>query len=197
MEPGPSPDRSGAAPLCDVDRAALLAIARESIAHGLDCGGLLGVDAAAHSPALRAPGASFVTLRRGAALRGCTGSLEAVRPLVADVARNAHRSAFDDPRFPPLGAHELSGLHVHLSRLGPRQPLRFASEDELLAQLRPGVDGLVLRQGEAQATFLPSVWQSLPDPRAFVAELRLKAGLPATGALAALEAERYEVEEIE
>ena len=155
----------------------LIGVAHQAIRHGLEANGPLAVETARYPPALREQRASFVTLRAAGELRGCTGHLEATQSLVADVARSAHQAAFADPRFPPLAASELTGIEIHVSVLGPLEPLSVGSEDELLQALRPGEDGLVLREGKRQATFLPAVWNSLPEPRAFVTELLLKAGL--------------------
>jgi AmmeMemoRadiSam system protein A len=169
----------------------LAAVARGTISLGLVQGRPPQVDPDAYPETLRAPGASFVTLRLRGALRGCTGSLEAVRPLVCDVARNAWRSATADPRFAPLREVELAGLDVHVSVLSPLEPVAADSEPELLGQLRPGVDGLVLREGRRCATFLPAVWESLSDPREFLDQLRLKAGLPRGHWSPELRFERY------
>jgi uncharacterized protein len=133
--------------------------------------------AASGSPALRAPGASFVTLTQAGRLRGCIGSLEAWRPLADDVCANAVAAAFADPRFAPLAAEELPATRVEVSLLTPAEPIVFAGEDELLASLRPGVDGVILECGGRRATFLPQVWQQLPEPRQFLAQLKRKAGL--------------------
>jgi hypothetical protein len=162
----------------DGDRR-LLELARASIRHGLAHGCASPVDLAALSPDQRAPGAAFVTLRRpDGALRGCVGSLEPLRPLALDVAANAYRAAFHDPRFEPVRAHEISGLGLHLSLLSAPERLAVRSEADLLAQLRPAVDGLVLEDGPHRATFLPDVWAQLPAPSDFVRHLKRKAGLP-------------------
>ena len=121
----------------------------------------------------------------------CIGRLEAVEPLVCDVARSAHRAARADSRFGPVEAHELPELELKISVLSPLAALPARSEAELLAALRPGMDGLVLREGHAGATFLPAVWESLPDPAAFLRELRRKAGLPPGHWSATLRFERY------
>ncbi len=110
-------------------------------------------------------------------MRGCIGSLEARRPLVEDIAHNAHAAAFHDPRFPPLSPAELADLTIHIAILQPAEALAFHSEAELLAQLRPGIDGLILQDGAHRATFLPAVWEGLPEPRQFLNELKRKAGL--------------------
>ena len=174
----------------------LLEIARESIRHGLSHGRPLEVDASAYPEPWREPRATFVTLRRGGDLRGCTGVLEARRPLVCDVALNAYRAAFEDSRFPPLAPEEFDGLDLHISILTPIEPLSHIGEEELLSLLRPGIDGLLLREGAHSATFLPSVWQQIPDRRRFLRELKRKAGLPLDYESVTMCFSRYQVEEI-
>ncbi len=159
------------------DRRYLLDIARESIAHGLSHGCALRPDATQAPEALRAPGASFVTLKRRAELRGCIGSLDPQRPLIEDIAHNAWAAAFRDPRFPPLIAPERVGLSIAISVLGLPEPLPCKTRDELLARLRPGTDGLIVIDGRHRATYLPIVWEQLPDSERFVASLFEKAGL--------------------
>lgn len=179
------------------DRDVLLDVARASIAHSLRAGRPLAVDAAGFPPALREPRATFVTLRSpGGALRGCIGELEAHRPLVASVADRAHAAAFSDPRFPPLRADELEDLVIHISVLLPLEPIAASSEEELIEQLRPGVDGILIDDGFRRATFLPAVWESLGEPRVFLRELRRKAGIPPFEWPDTLRAWRYAVEEI-
>ena len=171
----------------------LRGVARRAIAFALREGREAELELESYPCELREPGASFVTLERLGALRGCTGSLEAVRPLVRDVAHNAWRSAFRDPRFPALRGGELADLEVHVSVLSPMLPLPAASESELLSGLRPGIDGLVLRDGRHTATFLPAVWETLPEPLEFLDQLRLKAGLPRGHWTETLRFERYTV----
>jgi len=173
MGPGASPEAEG---LGRAEGEALLAIARRAIRAGLEVP-WIDVDLESLPERLRAPGASFVTLTRGGVLRGCMGRLEATRPLAEDVAGNARASAFFDPRFPPVEAGEMDGLEVEVSVLGPAEKIAAESEEELLAALRPGVDGLIVQSGAARATFLPAVWRTLPEPREFLAQLRRKAGL--------------------
>ncbi len=127
---------------------------------------------------LRSERASFVTLELDGRLRGCIGTLEAYRPLAVDVAANAWAAAFRDPRFLPVTRPEVERLEIHVSVLSPPEPMAFCSEADLLAQLRPFVDGLVLEEGVRRGTFLPSVWDSLPDAGEFLAQLKRKAGLP-------------------
>jgi AmmeMemoRadiSam system protein A len=128
-------------------------------------------------PMLAAPGAAFVTLRRHGVLRGCIGSAVAARPLIVDVVQHAFNAAFRDWRFPRLDLLELAGLTLSVSVLTEAVPMRFAGEADLLAQLRPGVDGLIIEDAGRRALFLPSVWDELPDPRQFLHQLKLKAGL--------------------
>ncbi len=164
--------------LQEAHRLALLGVARQSIALGLNEGHPLGVDPADYAPELREPRAAFVTLLEFGQLRGCIGHLEAMQPLVKDVAENAFAAAYRDPRFPPVTSRELDRLHIEISVLTPAIPLTFASEQELLAQIEPGLDGLILEEDFARGTFLPSVWSSLPDPVDFMRHLKRKAGLP-------------------
>ena len=126
---------------------------------------------------LHAPGATFVTLRTQSQLRGCIGSLTARRPLGIDVRENAVAAAFSDPRFRPLERSEYAEIDVEVSLLSTATPIAASSEAELLAQLRAGIDGLTIEVGSRRGTFLPQVWEMLPEPREFVAELKRKAGL--------------------
>jgi AmmeMemoRadiSam system protein A len=159
-------------------REALLGLAWESIERGLH-GERIRLDASHYDDVLGADGASFVTLNLSGNLRGCIGSLEAHQPLVLDVSSNAHSAAFRDPRFSPVSARDLPQLDIHISVLTPASPMTFRSEAHLIEQLQPGVDGLILSLGTQRGTFLPSVWESLPDARDFLQQLKRKAGLPA------------------
>jgi hypothetical protein len=170
--------------------AVLLAIARDAIAKGPEARAGFAWD----EEWLREPAASFVTLREAGELRGCIGSVDACRPLGDDVAHNAHAAAYRDPRFPPVRPDEIPGLDVEVSVLTPRVPLAVASEDDALAKLRPGTDGVFLEYQDFRATFLPQVWESLPDPRDFLDELRRKARLPAGFWHPDLRLSRYGVE---
>lgn len=127
---------------------------------------------------LREPGACFVTLTQFGELRGCIGSLEARRPLLEDVKINAYAAAFRDMRFSPLTLAELDYTEVEVSLLSPMQPMTFSDEREALEQLRPGVDGVVFECGYYRSTFLPQVWEQLPESGIFLAHLKRKAGLP-------------------
>jgi len=175
--------------------AQLLGIAAGAIQDGLR--GRRPVTRAGDYPvALRVLRASFVTLRLQLKLRGCIGNLDANRPLVDDVAHNAYAAAFEDPRFAPLAEHEFSAIHIHLSLLSATEPLRFVSEEDLLSQLRPHIDGLVLQEGDYHGTFLPSVWEVLPDRRDFLRHLKRKAGLPEHYWSPTVGIKRYVVEQI-
>ena len=162
--------------LSEDERLTLLTIAKRSIVHGLEHGEPLAIDPRTYPEALRPVRATFVTLQNDGKLRGCIGALDATDPLVLDVAKHAHAAAFHDPRFQPLVPDELARIDVHISILSPPEPIAFETEDDLLAQLRPGIDGLVLTLGDNRATFLPAVWDTLPEPRDFVAHLKIKAG---------------------
>ncbi len=153
----------------------LLAIARASIAEALG----MTYPAAENAPWLQKKAACFVTLTRHGQLRGCMGTLEAHRSLLQDVKHNARAAAFQDPRFPALTADELETTEIEVSLLSAMQPLQFSSEQQALAQLRPGIDGVVFEAGAYRSTFLPQVWEQLPIPRDFMAHLKQKAGLPA------------------
>lgn len=126
--------------------------------------------------ALQQPGATFVTLTQHGQLRGCIGSLEAWRPLADDVKSNAQSAAFRDPRFPPLAPAELEHTRVEVSLLTPAVPMAFAGEADAIRQMRPGIDGMILECQGRRGTFLPQVWESLPNPRDFFAHLKQKAG---------------------
>ena len=143
--------------------------------------------------ALDRPGATFVTLKQDGELRGCIGSLEAHRLLAIDVRRNALAAAFSDPRFPPLVAWELDVTTVEVSLLSPASRVEVADEEDLLARLEPGVDGIVLELGRRRATFLPQVWETLPDPRDFIGALKRKAGMPASFWSPEMRVSRYTV----
>lgn len=152
----------------------LLAHARQAIARELG----LEAPPAPADPRLGERGASFVTLTQGGELRGCIGSLNAHRPLGKDVEDNARGAAFRDPRFAPVTPQEWPGLRVEVSLLSTPEFLEFRDEAEVLARLRPGIDGVIFFNGCQKATFLPQVWEQLPKPGNFLAALKRKAGLP-------------------
>ncbi len=124
------------------------------------------------------PGASFVTLTQNSQLRGCIGSLQAHRPLLADIKSNAVSAALHDPRFMPLTATELTGISIEISLLTAPKSMEFRNETDALLQLRPGVDGVIFEFSRYRSTFLPQVWDQLAEPRQFMAHLKRKAGLP-------------------
>ncbi|MEQ9559649.1 MAG: AmmeMemoRadiSam system protein B [Rhodospirillales bacterium] len=173
----------------------LLRLAASSIEYGLETGQPLTPDVTTAPADLAAPGACFVTLKKNGQLRGCIGSPEAHRPLITDVAVNAHAAASRDPRFPKLAAAELPDITLSISVLSPQAPMTVRDEADLLAQLRPGVDGLVIADGGKRALFLPSVWDQLPDKRAFLDHLKRKAGMAADHWSAAFQARRFVAEE--
>lgn len=166
----------------------LLPLARAAIAADLGRPAQPGI----HAQWLDAPGASFVTLTSDGRLRGCIGSLLAYRSLREDVADNARAAAFRDRRFPPLVASEFDQIRLEVSVLTEPEPLSFTDVHDALAQLRPGIDGVVLRRGTQRATFLPQVWEQLPQPSVFLKSLLIKAGL--TGWDSQITLERYQVQ---
>ena len=152
----------------------LLPLARAAIA------GQFGTPLAAREDAdwLRATAASFVTLMQQNQLRGCIGTLQAHRALIADVRANAVAAAFRDPRFKPLAKHEFDAIRVEVSVLSVVASVSCRDEDDALAQVRPGIDGVIFEYGHHRSTFLPQVWENFSDPRLFFGHLKRKAGLP-------------------
>lgn len=159
-----------------IDRGAvLLALARGAIGETLG----EAVPAVETAGWLADPGATFVTLTRRGELRGCIGSLIAERALRDDVESNARAAAFRDPRFAPLTRGEYADIRVEISLLSPMEPITGIDERQLIETLRPGIDGVLLEYGARRGTFLPQVWEQLPEPHRFLAHLKQKAGLPA------------------
>jgi AmmeMemoRadiSam system protein A len=177
--------------LPDAQGEELLRLARSSIEYGLHHQEPLPVDYAALPRALAEPGATFTTLHRDGRLRGCCGRLEAKHPLAADVAYSAFQAAFRDPRFDPVLADELGAIRLEVSVLSTMEAMSVACESDLLEQLMPGEDGLVIVEGARRATFLPKVWEQLPEPRQFLGQLKLKCGLPKNYWSERLEFRRY------
>lgn len=155
----------------------LLQIARTAISRALHVPGIPAAEFDENMPWLSKPGATFVTLTQRGELRGCIGSLQACDPLIEDVSNNAVSAALYDPRFAPLTADELGTVSLEVSLLSELQPLDFTSEADALAQLRPDIDGVVFEYGPYRSTFLPQVWESLPQPQQFLARLKSKARL--------------------
>lgn len=156
---------------------AMLHLAASSIIYGLDQGTPLPVQPEDHPRELRDKGACFVTLKKAGKLRGCIGSLQAHRPLAVDLSDNGFRSAFKDPRFPKVTDDEVEQLNVSLSILSPSAPMTFRDEADLLSQLRPRIDGLIIEDSKHRALFLPSVWEQIPEAKVFLAHLKAKAGM--------------------
>lgn len=173
------------------DRGAiLLPIARHAIAQAL-----LGLPAVTHddAPWLHEPGATFVTLTRHGALRGCIGSLQARRRLIDDVRAHAVAAALHDPRFPPLTVQEFDATSIGVSLLSPMQPMAVRDEADALAQLQVGIDGLVFECHGRRSTFLPQVWEQLATPRDFLGQLKAKAGFAPDFWSAEVRLQRYTV----
>lgn len=159
------------------ERRSLLETARDALAHGLTSSAPPKPPLNEAPPALHRESAVFVALHRAGRLRGCIGSIEASEPLLWAVADAAHGAGFRDPRFEPLAAEELPGLAIDISVLSSLEALTVASRAELIATLQPDRDGLLLLDGTRKATFLPKVWEQLPDRDEFLDQLLLKAGL--------------------
>lgn len=164
--------------ISDEHKEQLKEVASQSILHGLEHGKPLPVTIADYPAPLQVEAATFVTLHKLGALRGCIGMLEAVQPMVRDVANNAFSAAFSDPRFPAVERDEFAQLDISLSLLSSAMEMVFSSETEVLEKLSPHVDGVILQDGGRRSTFLPSVWEQLPEPAEFLAQLKVKAGLP-------------------
>jgi AmmeMemoRadiSam system protein A len=159
------------------DQQYLLRLARRTIESSAVGDRLPPIDRRSLSSWLRAPGASFVTLTRQGALRGCIGGLKAEDPLAEDVRQHAHAAALEDPRFPPVQPGEVDGLSIEISVLGAAEPVSYGAPEDLLRSLRPGIDGVILQYGSHRATFLPQVWEKVPDPEEFLSLLCQKAYL--------------------
>ena len=167
----------------------LLPIARAAIARALN----LSHSADESAPWLAEHGACFVTLTQRGELRGCIGSLEAHRPLLHDVKSNAVSAALRDPRFAPLSSAELNITEVEISLLSSTQAMDVSDEADALAQLRPGIDGVIFEWNAYRSTFLPQVWEQLPQPHQFMTQLKRKAGLPGNFWAEEVKLSRYSV----
>lgn len=170
--------------------ATLLLLARDAIGKEFGLPARPYVDL----PELNDAGAVFVTLKYRDALRGCIGSLTAYRPLLEDVRENAQRTAFADPRFLPLSFDELADTRIEVSLLSPPTQMNFRDEADALAQLRPGVDGVIFSTRGRRSTFLPQVWEELSEPQEFLAHLKQKAGLAPDYWSPDVVLERYQVQ---
>ncbi|MEO8158406.1 MAG: AmmeMemoRadiSam system protein B [Betaproteobacteria bacterium] len=186
---GADTDGTQTADADSIDGETLIALARAAICSQFGLHFSVNGDASF----LQQPGATFVTLKRAGQLRGCIGSLNAHRSLIDDVEANARAAAFRDPRFSLLRFEELSAIRIEVSLLCPPQPLAFRDEADAFSQLRPGIDGIVLEYVGHRGTFLPQVWETLPEPSSFLAALKRKAGLAADFWHADLRLSRYTV----
>jgi AmmeMemoRadiSam system protein A len=186
------------ATLTQAERDTLLRLARRSLQAAVQGAGLPSPDPLQSSDRLRELGASFVTLTRHGALRGCIGGLQALLPLEQDVIQHAAAAALDDYRFPPVQSSELGEIHIEVSVLSDPVPLEYHDAQGLLTRLRPGIDGVILMRGLHRATFLPQVWQKAPNPEVFLGLLCEKAGLaPDAWRRGDLEILTYQVESFE
>ncbi len=184
--------------LTDEEKRYLLHCAREVIRHAVLGQKPYQIDATEVPSTLQRPGATFVTLRVGQQLRGCIGSLVARRPLIEDVRQNALAAAFEDPRFSPLTQAEFENVHIELSVLSQPEPLAYDGPEDLIQKLRPGIDGVVIERGWNRATFLPQVWEQIPDPEEFLEHLCYKAHLPQNAwCTVDLQVQTYQVEKFE
>lgn len=182
--------------LTDEEKQTLLRIARESMEHAVHGISLPPFDSSTFTPALQKNGASFVTLTIYGGLRGCIGALEAYQPLAQDVRDHAIAAALEDPRFPPVQEKELEQIHIEVSRLTEPQALTYSNSNELIAKLRPHVDGVILKHGFRKATFLPQVWGQVPAHEDFLSQLCSKMGeRPNLWREAKLQVYTYQVEE--
>ena len=178
------------------EKKTLLRVAREAMEYGVRSEKLPALDLESMPPRLREEGASFITLTIHGNLRGCIGALEPYQPLVQDVQEHALAAALEDPRFPPVMVDELEKIEIEISRLTVPERLTYTDAEDLLAKLRPHVDGVILRDGFRRATFLPQVWEKIPDKPEFLDDLCYKMGAaPDTWRYKALEVLTYQVEE--
>ena len=187
------------ATLSQAERQTLLSVASASVRHALMSRQMPAIDPNRYPPPLQQVRASFVTLVLHGKLRGCIGSLAASHPLVVDAATNAVNAAFRDPRFNPVGYYEVGQLAYHISILSDPEAMTFTDEADLLSQIRPGIDGLILEEPaqSRRGTFLPAVWEQLPEPTTFLQHLKAKAGLPGDYWSATLTVLRYTAESVE
>lgn len=182
--------------LSEEERQILLRLAREAIEYTVLGKSLPPLDVSSFTPALQENGASFVTLTIHDDLRGCIGALEAYQPLVEDVREHAIAAAMEDPRFPSVTANELSRIKIEVSRLTAPQELTYSDSDDLLKKLQPHVHGVILRHGLRKATFLPQVWEKIPNPKDFLDQLCYKMGArPNLWREGKLQVQVYQVEE--
>jgi AmmeMemoRadiSam system protein A len=177
--------------LSDTERKFLLQLARQSLHTGLQRGEPAAVVLDGLAKTLTTPRGVFVTLTQQGRLRGCIGSMEASEPLAHSVAESAYSAAFKDPRFPQLQSQELDTTQVEISVLSPLERMSVQSRSDLLSSLRPTLDGLFIQDRHYRSTFLPKVWEQLPDPDTFLDQLLTKASLPTNHWSATLQCFRY------
>jgi AmmeMemoRadiSam system protein A len=161
----------------EAERQVMLRLARQALVHAT-ANVSLEVEAKNVPPRLRQKRACFVTLTNHGSLRGCIGNILPLKPLFQAILDNAGGAALRDPRFPPVEPHEVDDIQIEISVLTEPEPLVFASPEELLSQLQPQRDGVLLRIGAQHATFLPQVWEKVPDKIDFLNRLAQKAGHP-------------------
>ncbi len=178
------------------EKQTLLRLAREALREGVNGHALPALQPTALTPALRADGACFVTLTIGGQLRGCIGALEPYQPLAQDVREHTVAAALEDPRFPPVSPEEVGSIEIEVSRLTFPKDVQYTDAQDLLNRLRPHVDGVILRDGFRRATFLPQVWDKIPDKAEFLDNLCYKMGeAPDTWRRKRLDVQVYQVEE--
>lgn len=189
-------DKAMGTQLTSEEKQTLLRLARQALETGVRGAALPPLDETSLTPTLRADGASFVTLNVQGCLRGCIGALEPYQPLAEDVREHAVAAATQDYRFPTVEVSELAGIEIEVSRLTMPVPLEYTKAADLLSKLHPGTDGVILRDGIRRATFLPQVWEKIPDPAEFLDNLCYKMGAaPDTWRKKKLEVLVYQVEE--
>ncbi len=179
------------------EQTVLLTLARQGLELGVRGEPLPPLNPNEIPARLLEPGATFVTLTKGGQLRGCIGTLEPYRPLADDAREHAVAAALNDYRFPRVQEDELSEIQIEISRLTSPQPVEYDGPDNLLTKIKPGIDGLVVRDGMRRATFLPQVWEKLPDPADFMNQLcRKMGGQPDLWKVKQIEVENYQVEKL-
>ena len=164
--------------LSEIDKKKLLKIAREAITRVVRNEQLKRIKPQEHSQLLREPGASFVTLTIREELRGCIGTLEANQPLILDVQEHAVAAAMEDYRFPVVRKEELQMINIEISRLTPVHLMEYSTPEDLVSKIRVNVDGILIKANGRRATFLPQVWEKVPNPEQFLSQLCMKMGAP-------------------
>ncbi len=179
-----------------IQRQQMLDIAQRSIQHGLHLSTRLRVNYKGIEAGLLKPRACFITLKIGQEICGRMGSLEPNMALIENIAHNAHSAAFNDPRFVPITKEAIEHLTIGITVLGEIETINCDNEKELLTQLTPQTDGVILSEDDLTATFLPDVWQQLIEPKDFIQQLKIQAGLAEDYWSDTLRFERFQVKEI-